>query len=209
MTDTYLTIGASAEAEIEVKRSRFRCRVERVGSEADARAVVDAARAEHWQARHHCSAFVLGPDGALTRCSDDGEPAGTAGVPMLEVLTGRGLTEVVAVVTRWFGGTLLGVGGLARAYAEAVREALAAAPPLRRRLLTLAELRLDHADAGRVESELRRREVPILDVGYGSAVTLRLGSSGDGRVLAGIVAELTGGAGRLVPAGQAWVDEPG
>src|SRR5690606_33095353 len=103
---------ADGEAEIEVKRSRFLCTLRRVGTEADARAVVEEMRRQHWDARHHCSAFVLGPDGALQRSSDDGEPAGTAGAPMLEVLRGHGVSDVVAVVTRWFGGVLLGAGGL-------------------------------------------------------------------------------------------------
>ena len=111
----YRTVARSAVAETEVKRSRFLCRIERVESEGAARAVVDRARKEHWDARHHCSAFVLGPDGAVQRSSDDGEPSGTAGAPTLEVLRGRALSDVVAVVTRWFGGTLLGAGGLVRA----------------------------------------------------------------------------------------------
>ena len=84
-------------------------------------------RAQHWDARHHCSAFVLGPRSELQRSSDDGEPAGTAGAPMLEVLRGAGVSDVAAVVTRWFGGTLLGAGGLVRAYGDAVRAALAEA----------------------------------------------------------------------------------
>ena len=123
----YRTVARSAVAETEVKRSRFLCRVERVESEEAARAVVDRARKEHWDARHHCSAFVLGPDGAVQRSSDDGEPSGTAGAPMLEVLRGREVSDVVAVVTRWFGGTLLGAGGLVRAYGDAVRAGLDAA----------------------------------------------------------------------------------
>ena len=116
----YLTVARDAEAEIEVRRSRFLCTVVRVEDEAGARAVVDRMRRTHWDARHHCSAFVLGPPPApVERSSDDGEPAGTAGAPMLEVLRGHGgagVSDVVAVVTRWFGGVLLGSGGLMRAY---------------------------------------------------------------------------------------------
>ena len=108
MTAAYLTVARSGSAEIEVKRSRFLARVERVETEAAARAVVEAARKEHWDARHHCSAFVLGPDAGVQRSNDDGEPSGTAGAPMLEVLRGRELSDVVVVVTRWFGGVLLG-----------------------------------------------------------------------------------------------------
>ena len=204
---SYLTIARDAEAEIEVKRSRFRATLARVESEDDARAVVARLRREHWDARHHCTAYVLGPAGALERSNDDGEPAGTAGAPMLEVLRGQGVSDVVAVVTRWFGGTLLGAGGLVRAYGDAVRAGLDAAGTRRRDLLREHLLDLDHVDAGRVEGELRHRGVAVLDSSYGSAVTLRLAVPPDREEwLAGLVAELTGGAGTTRPAGERWVD---
>ncbi len=96
-------------------------------------------------ARHHCTAFVLGPDGTTMRSNDDGEPSGTAGAPMLEVLRGRGLTDVVAVVTRWFGGTLLGTGGLIRAYGDAVSLALDGASLVRMELREGLVVEVDHA----------------------------------------------------------------
>ena len=203
----YLTIAHSAEAEIEVKRSRFRCTLERVEDEAAARAVVDRLRREHWDARHHCSAFVLGPRGEVERSSDDGEPAGTAGAPMLEVLRGHHVSDVVAVVTRWFGGTLLGAGGLVRAYGDAVRAGLDEAGTLRRTLVREHLLDLGHAEAGRVESELRSRGVAVLDSAYGAHVTLRLGVPPEDEArLAALVAELTAGAAQTTPAGERWVD---
>src|SRR5699024_3039623 len=104
MPTSYLTVADVATAEVESKRSRFVCWLRRAESEDDARAVVDEARSSLWDARHHCSAFVIGPDAAVRRSSDDGEPSGTAGAPMLEVLARRGLSDVVAVVTRYFGG---------------------------------------------------------------------------------------------------------
>ena len=201
----YLTIARSAEAEIEVKRSRFLCTLERVEDEAAARAVVERLRRQHWDARHHCSAFRIHP--GVERSSDDGEPAGTAGAPMLEVLRGHGLDDVVAVVTRWFGGTLLGAGGLVRAYGDAVRAALEPAGTLRRSLVREHLLDLAHADAGRVESELRSRGVTVLDTGYGEHVTLRLGVPPEQEErLAALVAELTSGAGETRVAGERWVD---
>ena len=106
-------------------------------------------------ARHHCTAFVLGPDGATLRSNDDGEPSGTAGAPMLDVLRGRGLTDVVAVVARWFGGTLLGTGGLIRAYGDAASAALDVAPLLGRELREGAIVDVDHASGPRVEHALR------------------------------------------------------
>ncbi len=121
--ERYRTVARPSVAEVEVKRSRFSCRLERVSDEAAARAVVEEERRVHWDARHHCSAFVLGPSGEVQRSSDDGEPAGTAGAPMLEVLVGAGLSDVVAVVTRWFGGVLLGAGGLVRARGRGRRSA--------------------------------------------------------------------------------------
>jgi uncharacterized YigZ family protein len=201
----YLTVARDASAEIEVKRSRFLCTLERVADEAAARAVVDRLRRQHWDARHTCSAFVLGPRGDVQRSSDDGEPAGTAGAPMLEVLRGAGVSDVVAVVTRWFGGTLLGAGGLVRAYGDAVRAALDEAGTLRRELLTEHELTVGHAVAGRLESELRSRGVTILDAAYADEVTLRLGVR-DSSALASVLAELTGGTAALREVGASWVD---
>lgn len=207
---TYLVPARDAEVEIEVKRSRFLCTLARVEDEPAARAVVERLRRQHWDAGHHCSAFVLGPDASVERSSDDGEPAGTAGAPMLEVLRGHdgtGLSDVVAVVTRWFGGTLLGAGGLVRAYGDAVRAGLAAAGTRRRDLVRELTLELGHADAGRVESELRARGVTVLDTTYGASVNLRLGVAPDEEArLHALVAELTSGSGTAVPAGQRWVD---
>jgi uncharacterized YigZ family protein len=206
---TYLTLARDAEAEIEVKRSRFRCTLERVESEEAARAVVERLRREHWDARHHCSAFRI-HDGGAERSSDDGEPAGTAGAPMLDVLRGHlgeGVSDVVAVVTRWFGGTLLGAGGLVRAYGDAVRTALDEAGALRRSLVREHLLELDHADAGRVESDLRARGIAVLDTAYGARVGLTLGvPPGDEPRLAALVAELTAGGATTQVSGERWVD---
>jgi uncharacterized YigZ family protein len=205
---SYLVVARDAEAEIEVKRSRFLCTLQRVDQEADARALVDRLRKQHWDARHHCSAFVLGPPPhPVERSSDDGEPAGTAGAPMLAVLRGHGVSDVAAVVTRWFGGTLLGSGGLARAYADAVRAALDVAGTRVRLLVREHRLELDHAEAGRVESEPRSRGVTILDATYDARVTLRLGVPPDAEAaLAGHLAELTGGSAQTVVIGERWVD---
>jgi uncharacterized YigZ family protein len=205
---SYLTIARGAEAEVEVKRSRFRCTLARVEDEDAARGVIDGLRSRYWDARHHCSAFVLGPPpGRVERSSDDGEPAGTAGAPMLQVLHGREVSDVVAVVSRWFGGTLLGAGGLVRAYGDAVRAGLDVAGTRRRALLREHLLDLDHADAGRVVSELRLRGVTVLDTTYGAGVTLRLGvpPEDEGR-FAVVLAELTAGTATTTVAGERWVD---
>jgi uncharacterized YigZ family protein len=156
------SIVAPVRAEIEVTRSRFIADLAPVGGVDAAGAAVAAARREFHAARHHCSAWVLGPDGDEVRANDDGEPAGTAGAPMLAVLRGAELTDVVAVVTRYFGGTLLGAGGLVRAYGDAVGAALAAATRAPRRIVTHLEVSAGHADAGRLE-HLLRHHVAELD----------------------------------------------
>ena len=206
---SYLTIARDTTGEVEDRGSRFLCTLRRVADEDEARALVAALRREHWDARHHCSAFVLGPDGAVQRSSDDGEPAGTAGAPMLDVLRGAEVSDVAAVVTRWFGGTLLGAGGLVRAYGDAVRAALASAGTLRRSLLTELALELDHADAGRVEGELRAKGVSVLEVAYDARVRLLLAATPEEvyRVSA-LVAAATSGAGVPVVVGERWVDGP-
>lgn len=203
------TLARDGEVEIEVKRSRFLCTLARVADEESARAVIERIRKQHWDAGHHCSAFVLRPDAMITRSSDDGEPAGTAGIPMLQLLTGRGVTDVVAVVTRWFGGTLLGTGGLIRAYGDAVRTGLDEVGLLRRVLVTEYAIVIDHGLAGRLESDLRSRGIEVLDAAYGSAVTLRVGIPAERPLaLSDLVAELSGGAATLSLAGESWVDQP-
>lgn len=205
--DAYLVPARRASAETEVTRSRFLATVERVDDEEDARAVVDDLRRTHHDARHHCSAWVLGPERAIERSHDDGEPAGTAGAPILEVVRGAGLSDVVVVVTRWFGGTLLGAGGLVRAYGDAARAGLDAAGTRRRLLLTELTLTLPHADAGRVEAALRDAGVSVLDVAWADAVTLRLGVRPEGLdELHARVASLTAGSASALPAGSSWVD---
>jgi uncharacterized YigZ family protein len=205
----YLTLAGSASGEIVVSRSRFLCVVERVEDEISARGVVEEARRNHWDARHHCSAFVIGPDRALERATDDGEPPGTGGAPMLEVLRGRGLSDVVAVVTRWFGGTLLGTGGLSRAYADAVRAALDVATFVQRVEQELCEVTVDLAAAGRLEHELRSRGTKVLHIDYTDLATLSLAVPAIAVPVAEeIVAELTEGRAQLSRRGRRWVDAP-
>lgn len=205
----YLTIAAPARAETEARRSRFICDLDRVGSEDEARAFIEQVRSRSRDARHHCTAFILGPDGATQRSNDDGEPSGTAGAPMLEVLRGRGLSDVVAVVTRWFGGTLLGTGGLIRAYGDAVQAAVDAARLVRREQRTVVGLTVSHAAAPRLENALRNHpEVVVTDVAYAARdVTITLGVSPDSiAAVRALVAELSSGGAELVDLGHEWVD---
>ncbi|MGF0116796.1 IMPACT family protein [Promicromonospora sp. Marseille-Q5078] len=153
------TLATPVDHELVIKKSRFLAHLAPARSVEEADAVVARLRKELWDARHHCVALVVGTHADQQRSSDDGEPSGTAGVPMLEVLRRRGLTDVVAVVTRYFGGVLLGAGGLVRAYSGAVAEALDVAASrrllLRRETLTEVTVDVPHADAGRVDHLLR------------------------------------------------------
>lgn len=146
-----------ARAEIEVKHSRFIALLGRTPDEASARAFVDAVRGEFHDARHHCSAFIVSSPGQhdLEHSSDDGEPSGTAGRPMLEVLRGRGLGQVTVVVVRYFGGVLLGTGGLVRAYSDAVRAVLDELELARVEQLQAVSVLLEHSCAGADESALQ------------------------------------------------------
>ena len=205
----YLTIAGHASAEIEVTRSRFLCDLVRVEDELSARGVIEQARKEHWAARHHCSAFILGPDRSVERSNDDGEPPGTGGAPILEVLRGRELSDVVAVVTRWFGGTLLGTGGLSRAYADAARAAIESATLVQRVEQELCEVTVDLAAAGRLEHELRSRGTKVLSTEYTDMATLSIAVPLIAIPIAEeIVAELTEGRAELYHRGRRWVDAP-
>ena len=148
---SYRTLAEQAEAEVEIRRSRFLALLAPVADEQEARDVITRRRADHPKARHHCTAFVLDPDSRTRRFSDDGEPAGTAGAPILDVLVGHGLTYALAVVTRYFGGTLLGAGGLVRAYGDATSQAVAAARIVTRSQRIPVTVTVDYALAAAID----------------------------------------------------------
>lgn len=152
--------------EIVEKKSRFIATVRKTESEEEAYAFIEEMKKKYWDARHNCSAFIIGRNRELTRCSDDGEPGGTAGRPMLEVLLGEGLCNVTAVVTRYFGGTLLGTGGLVRAYSQAVKEALNHCTIGTQRLGQEIVLEMDYALLGRIQYELGKRGIAPIDSEY-------------------------------------------
>lgn len=181
---SYLTIdapeGKGVDVEMEIKRSRFLTRLRRVGIEDAARKVIAERRKVHFDASHNCTAFVLGHDSGIARSSDDGEPAGTAGIPMLNVLRSNHLSDVVAVVTRYFGGIKLGGGGLVRAYSDAVAQAVEAAGTRTVAQLLVADLEVDIATAGQLEESLRGLRLPsgndvqVTGTTWGSSATIRV-----------------------------------
>jgi len=168
----YRVVYEGGEGEIVEKKSRFIATVMPVESEEEATAFIERIRKKYYDARHNCPAFVIGRNKELTRCSDDGEPSGTAGKPILEVLLGAGLTNVAVVVTRYFGGTLLGTGGLVRAYTQAVQEGLAACKTATMRYGVTIRIETDYTDLGKIQHLLGNKEIPIISSEYTDKVAL-------------------------------------
>jgi uncharacterized YigZ family protein len=191
--------------ETAVHRSRFVCTLYRVASDAEARERIEAHRRAHGEASHHCTAYVV-EEGRVARSSDDGEPAGTAGVPMLEVLRGRDLTDVLAVVTRYFGGVKLGAGGLVRAYGGAVSAAVDAVGTVVLARWPRLSVRVGYGAAGSLEGLLRLREdVRLVEVVFGPEVVFDLACA-DAEILVDWLASQTAGAAEVVPAGTLRVE---
>ncbi len=151
MSDYPKIIDQGGEGEIVEKKSRFIAAVSAVHSEKEASAFIESVRKKYWDAGHHCSAFVIGAGSKVSRCSDDGEPSGTAGRPILDVLTGSGVRDACIVVTRYFGGVLLGTGGLVRAYGRAARAGLDASVVLERIPGRLLRVICDYNSIGKIQ----------------------------------------------------------
>lgn len=202
---------SASEIDLEIKRSHFLGLAARTTSEAQAREFIASRRALYPDARHHCSAFIIANPGATPteRSNDDGEPSGTAGKPMLEVLRGSQIFDVTVVVTRYFGGTLLGTGGLVRAYSQATAQALEQLSLCRRSQQYLWQLRAPVAEAGRIEAELRAGGANIVQTRWESQATIELASDvGNPTELAALVANVTRGQGQLEAAGTKILELP-
>ena len=193
-------LGFRAVTETVIKKSRFIATVTRCDSVVDARTLVDEARRTYPDARHHCAAWLIDYDGVVTsHSSDDGEPAGTAGMPMLKALLNADVVNVAVVVTRYFGGVKLGASGLTRAYAGAVTAAVADMPRVTRQVRQLWRLDAPHADAAKIADELLRAGATITSQTHDEATTgLVFTYDGDPTAL---LAKITQGAGRASPAG--------
>lgn len=173
--DAYVTVAGEGVHESEISRSRFICSLAPAATEEEAKEFITRVRAQHPTATHNCYAYVLGADGGVQKASDDGEPGGTAGVPMLQMLNRRGVRYAAAVVTRYFGGTKLGAGGLIRAYGGVVGEALDALGTVTRRRYRLLTVVTDHQRAGRLENDLRASGHQLREVRYGAEVSMDVG----------------------------------
>ncbi|MCM1058564.1 MAG: YigZ family protein [Firmicutes bacterium] len=172
--DSYRVLLEGGQGEYEEKRSRFIATVRKCESEAEAVGFIEEMKKKYWDARHNCYAFCVGDRGGLTRCSDDGEPSGTAGRPMLEVLLGEDLRNAAVVVTRYFGGVLLGTGGLVRAYTRAVKEGLSHCTFGRMCYGTELEAVTDYNGVGKILYLLKNAGLEPVSSQYTEKVTLRL-----------------------------------
>ncbi len=170
--DAYHTVYRGGSGEIVEKKSRFIAEVFPVTSEEEAMQYLEEARKRYWDARHHCWAYVLGRNPSAERMSDDGEPAGTAGKPILEVIRGRQITDVLVIVTRYFGGTLLGTGGLVRAYTASAAEGLQHSEIITRFHGFKLRIAADYTSLGKIQYLLAQRKICILESMYTDKVEL-------------------------------------
>ena len=162
------------QAEIVEKKSRFIATVKPVETEEEAVAFINETKKKYWDARHNCSAFVIGQRQEVSRCSDDGEPAQTAGRPMLDVLLKEGITNVAVVVTRYFGGVLLGTGGLVRAYQKATQEGLLASVVIEKLKGELLEIGTDYNGLGKLQYLFAQNNITVMDTVYTDAVVIKI-----------------------------------
>ena len=162
-----------ADAEYVIKKSRFIATVCEVKSENEAAAFIEETKKKYWDARHNCSAFVIGKRQELTRCSDDGEPAGTAGRPMLDVLLKENIHNAAVVVTRYFGGVLLGTGGLVRAYQQATKAGLSASEIIEKKDGAVLFIRTDYTGIGRLQYLFAQEKITVMDTAYEADVLVK------------------------------------
>ncbi|WP_226643225.1 YigZ family protein [Mesobacillus subterraneus] len=166
MLPSYYTVKGYGEHEIEIQKSRFIAYVERAETEEEAQEFIQKIKKENWNANHNCSAYMIGENDQIQKANDDGEPSGTAGVPILEVLKKKNLKDTVVVITRYFGGIKLGAGGLIRAYGKATSEGLNSTGIVERKLMKVMHTTIDYTMLGKVENELRSSQFILKEIHY-------------------------------------------
>ena len=174
MRNDYHTVKGYGESETIIQKSRFLTYVNRAETEEEAQDFINSIKVKHKDATHNCSAYIIGEHDNIQKANDDGEPSGTAGVPMLEVLKKQGIKDTVVVVTRYFGGIKLGGGGLIRAYGKATTEGVTAAKVVERKLHHLMKVSIDYNWLGKVENEVRNSEYPLKDINYAESVEVHV-----------------------------------
>ena len=170
MRENYKTVGETATSEIIIQKSRFIAHAARAETEQEALDFINSLKTAHRSANHNCSAYLIGEHDLIQKANDDGEPSGTAGVPILEVLKKQKLKDTVIVVTRYFGGIKLGGGGLIRAYGKSATEAIAASGIVERRLHDLVKVSIDYNWLGKIENEVRQSDYPLKEIQYAEGV---------------------------------------
>ena len=174
MKEVYFTIYQNGEHQIEIKKSKFICHLFRIENEEQAKEYIAKIKKEHYKANHNCSAYMLGENFEIQRSSDDGEPSGTAGVPMLEVLKKNQLQNTLAIVTRYFGGIKLGAGGLIRAYSTSVSEALKEIGIVQGKLQQILDIIIDYPQLGKLQNYLENEQIAIQEIDYLEQITVKV-----------------------------------
>ncbi|WP_066290328.1 YigZ family protein [Bacillus sp. FJAT-29937] len=166
MLPRYYTVKEYGENEIVIQKSRFIAYVTRAETEAEAQDFIQQIKKKHWDATHNCSAYMIGENDQIQKANDDGEPSGTAGVPILEVLKKKHLKDTAVVITRYFGGIKLGAGGLIRAYGKATSEGIDSTGIVERKLMRVMHTKVDYTWLGKLENELRSSVYSIKEIHY-------------------------------------------
>ncbi|WP_203289059.1 YigZ family protein [Metabacillus indicus] len=209
MLSHYYTVKGYGEHEISIQKSRFICYLTRAETEEEAQAFIQEIKKKHWDAAHNCSAYLIGEQDHIQKANDDGEPSGTAGVPILEVLKKRQLKDTVAVVTRYFGGIKLGAGGLIRAYGSSVSEALNEIGIVERKLTRVMHTKIDYTWLGKVENELRNSRFQLKEIHYLDTVEVEtFAEEGQKEAFTEWMTELTNGQGEITEGRQLYLEQP-
>ncbi|MEC0302006.1 YigZ family protein [Terribacillus saccharophilus] len=208
MLTTYFTVKTEGSHEIVIQKSRFIGHVKRVETEEEAINFVQKIKKEHKDATHNCSAYMIGEYDLIQKASDDGEPSGTAGVPILEVLKKKGLKDTAVVVTRYFGGIKLGAGGLIRAYSGSASQSIDEIGVVKRQLMQLAEVHIDYTLLGKVENELRQSAYTLRNIDYADRVVLHAAfQSGQEEEFQAYVTDMTNAQAEIRLGGQEYIEE--
>ncbi|MFJ7825309.1 YigZ family protein [Psychrobacillus sp. NPDC096623] len=198
MRKDYKTVQGYGESEIVIQKSRFITYINRAESEEEAQDFINNIKEKHKSANHNCSAYIIGEHDNIQKANDDGEPSGTAGVPMLEVLKKQGLKDTVVVVTRYFGGIKLGGGGLIRAYGKATTEGIDAAKVIERKQHHILKVSIDYTWLGKVENEVRNSVYPLKEINYAELVEVLVYTKADEEhAFTSWIAEMTNGQAQI------------
>lgn len=208
MLPRYYTVKGYGEHEIIIQKSRFIAYVERAESEEEAQEFIQKIKKQNWDATHNCSAYLIGENDQIQKANDDGEPSGTAGVPILEVLKKKQLKDTVIVITRYFGGIKLGAGGLIRAYGKSTSEGINATGVVERKLMRVMHTKVDYTWLGKLENELRSSVYALKEIHYLDTVEIETFVEEERTAaFAEWMTELTNGQGEITEGALLYLEE--